>query len=84
MSKSSDCLFLAWAATNVTVTTGTETSPKVSLHQSPAVIENCQSVNSKGVNLITVRHLGGGFNFADDWAPTSSNPVMIAVPGRFL
>jgi hypothetical protein len=34
----------------------------------------------KGVNVITVRYLGGGFDFADDWAPTTSNPVTITVP----
>jgi len=33
----------------------------------------------KGVNVVTVRYLGGGFDFADDWAPTSSNPVTIRV-----
>jgi len=33
----------------------------------------------KGVNLITVRYLGGGFDFVDDWAPTTSNPVTITV-----
>ena len=34
---------------------------------------------SKGVNVITVRYLGGGFDFADDWAPTTSNSVTITV-----
>jgi large repetitive protein len=33
----------------------------------------------KGVNVVTVRYLGGGFDFADDWAPTTSNPVTIRV-----
>jgi hypothetical protein len=33
----------------------------------------------KGVNVITVRYLGGGFDFPDDWAPTTSNPVTITV-----
>jgi hypothetical protein len=33
----------------------------------------------KGVNVVTVRYLGGGFDFADDWAATTSNPVMIRV-----
>jgi pro-kumamolisin-like protein/Big-like domain-containing protein len=33
----------------------------------------------KGVNIITVRYLGGGFDFPDDWAPTTSNPVTITV-----
>ncbi len=33
----------------------------------------------KGVNVITVRYLGGGFDFFDDWAPTNSNPVTITV-----
>jgi hypothetical protein len=33
----------------------------------------------QGVNVITVRYLGGGFYFADDWAPTTSNPVTITV-----
>ena len=33
----------------------------------------------KGVNVITVRYLGGGFDFVDDWAPTTSNPVTITV-----
>jgi hypothetical protein len=33
----------------------------------------------QGVNVITVRYLGGGFDFADDWAPTTSNAATITV-----